>query len=87
MKNNFPDNIRKLRKSHRLTQEEFGEVLLINRTSIGHYERGVAFPYIGTLIRLVQKYEINLHDMIFKELEWETTMKVKECLIPDQEIK
>lgn len=71
MKNCFPQNLRKLRKAHKMTQIEFAESLLVNSVAISNYENGKSFPYIDVIIRIKTIYNTNFDDMIFKELNYE----------------
>lgn len=62
-------NIRFLRKSKGLTQEEFALQLGITRAQVGAYEEGRAKPAYETIIKMANFFSLSLDALITKNLE------------------
>lgn len=52
--------IKELRKEKKLTQTQLGNIINLNQTAIGKYERGELEPSIKTLISLSNYFEVSL---------------------------
>lgn len=61
-------NLRFLRKSKKLSQQELASQLEIPRTTLGDYERGKTEPNIDTLIRFSSFYKVNLDQLLTADL-------------------
>lgn len=62
------ESLRKIRKSHNLTQADVARVLGIDRTTYTLYELGTTFPSIASLIKLADAYNASVGYIIGKEL-------------------
>lgn len=57
MEINISDNIKKLRKEHRLTQEQLAEALAVTVGAVYKWESGKSVPEVGMLIQLANLFE------------------------------
>lgn len=64
----FHKNIKLLRKQRGLTQGDISEALGLTHNSIGRLERGQGFPKVEGLLKMVEIFEVNLHDLVFTDL-------------------
>ncbi len=58
------NKIRELRLEKSLTQTELGEILGVNQTAIGKYERGELEPNCQNLIKLADLFECSIDYLI-----------------------
>lgn len=56
----FGSRIKQLRRLHRLTQSELGEMVGLTQQSITAWETGRSYPDVYTLIRLAEKYQVSV---------------------------
>ena len=61
-------NIRCLRKSLKLSQEELGQKVGLNRGNIASYEKGTAEPKICNLLRLAHLFKVSILDLTRRDL-------------------
>lgn len=59
-----PTNLKKLRKSARLTQEAVAERLNVSRQSVAKWESGESLPDIDNCIALARLYNVTLDDLV-----------------------
>ena len=64
MKNHLNENIRALRKSLDLTQEEFASHLKIKRSLVGAYEEGRAEPRLELLCKMAELGAISVEELL-----------------------
>jgi transcriptional regulator with XRE-family HTH domain len=71
--------IRELRKSMKLTQSQFAELVNLSEDSIGKIERGVTIPKIMTLSKIAQGLKIPIEILIspLKEASSQQDKKLK----------
>ncbi len=62
------ENMRKLRKQLKLTQDQFAAKLDIKRSLLGAYEEGRAEPKLELLQKIAQVFNISVDDLIGKDL-------------------
>jgi len=71
-------NLKALRKSKQLSQEEFATKLGLTRSSYSGYENGVAEPNLQTLIKISEFYDVSLDKIakenftVYTDKKWET---------------
>lgn len=58
------DNLKKLRKIHKLTQEQVAEKLNVSRQAVSKWESGETIPDIYNCIQLAKLYDIKLDDLV-----------------------
>lgn len=62
-------NIRRLRESRDMTQQQLADVLHVKRETVTQWESGVAQPRMGTAVKLVQYFHISLNDLVGEDME------------------
>ena len=60
--------IRSLRKKHKLTQEQFAEVIDRSFAFVGHIERGTRKPSVETLCEIAVKMNCSMDELLGLEL-------------------
>ncbi|WP_144561620.1 helix-turn-helix transcriptional regulator [Bacillus mycoides] len=60
----FAQNLKKLRKSRDLTQEQLGEKLNLSRNQINNYENAMFEPSMETLLQISSLFGVSL-DLLF----------------------
>lgn len=66
---NLPANLRLLRLREGLTQEKFGELLRMSRTSYNRLERGRLWPDLVTVCLILFTFDLPLGFLLSKDLE------------------
>lgn len=56
-------NIKNKRESKNLTQEELGQILGVNRSTVAMWETGEAFPRADKLPTLAKVLDCNIEDL------------------------
>lgn len=49
-----------LRKTFGFTQKDFAKIINVSDSSLAHYEQGISFPSIDTLIRIADYFHVNV---------------------------
>lgn len=57
-------NLKEIRKSKGLSQQELANILGLSQIAISQYERGIREPNLETLILICQKMEITFEELI-----------------------
>lgn len=63
-----PKNISHLAHKKQLKNADLARVLNLSRTQVGNYMSGSSWPRIDTLIEIAQYFDVNLDDLILKDL-------------------
>lgn len=71
----FADNLRYLRKLKGLSQEELADHLDLNRGNIASYEKGSAEPRMKNLLKIVKFFNVELGDLLEKDLEYQDAVR------------
>lgn len=58
------DNIRRIRKSHDLNQEEFGKIAGVSAMAVSQWENGRAVPRMGAVQRIADHFHISKGEVI-----------------------
>lgn len=64
----FGKNLKKIRKVHSLSQQDFAELFDLKRATLGAYEENRSNPKIDTAIKIAHHFSIRLEDLLIKEL-------------------
>lgn len=64
---NLAENIKKLRREKRLSQEQLAEMLNVSRQAVSKWESGKTYPDIENLILLKDIFNLTLDDLIINE--------------------
>lgn len=76
--NNIKENIKKLRKTKGLTQEQLAQQLYVTRQLISKWEQGKSLPDIENLKKLASIFEVPLSDLLDDESV--ATITIKEAI-------
>ena len=69
MKNYFSKNLKFLREQKRLSQNTLGELANVNQTTIARWENEEMAPSIDNLIELSKIFNIDLADLLGRDLQ------------------
>ncbi len=65
----FSDNLQFLRTKAGMTQEQLAEELEVSRQSVSKWEGGQSFPEMETLLRLCDRYDVDLDTLLRGSVE------------------
>ena len=65
----FQDNLKRVRKSKQLSQEELAELLEVSRQAVSKWEQGICMPEAQMLLRLSEKLEVSLDELMSESAE------------------
>ncbi len=65
---NLASNLKYLRKSKKISQGDLAEEFEVARTTMGDYERGKTEPNLEMLIKIANKFEVDIDGLITKDL-------------------
>ena len=74
-------NIKILRKSANLSQQELAERIIVTRQTISNWERGVSMPDVEILVRVAVALEVKPADLIYGQQPATTFMKTRPARI------
>jgi transcriptional regulator with XRE-family HTH domain len=57
---NLPENLKRLRKKNKLTQQDVADYLNVIRQTYSHFETGRNEPDLNTLIKLAELFQVPL---------------------------
>ena len=60
----FGDNLRNLRKSKKISQEELAEKVKVSRQSVSKWETGEAYPEMNNILELCKIFHCNINDLV-----------------------
>ena len=70
MKNSyFSSNLLILRKKKSKTQNELSEDLGVKPSTVSGYENGYSTPDMATLLKIVEYFDVNLHDLMYTDFK------------------
>lgn len=87
---NFGDNLKKIRKSHKMSQEDLAEKVNVSRQSVSKWETGDAYPEMNNILELCKIFHCKINDLIhtnmddFNSLDKDIIMKVVKLNNDDQ---
>ena len=65
----FQDNLKRVRKSKQLSQEELAELLDVSRQAVSKWEQGICMPEAQMLLRLSEKLDVSLDELMSESAE------------------
>ena len=77
------ENIKTLRKTHKLTQPEFAKIVGISRNSLSRYENGTSSISTELIDRICQKFNVSYIDIVGEEKmltpveDYQLTLKIE----------
>lgn len=69
MNNQFSKNLKQIRKNHNLSQEQLADEIGVSRQAISKWESAVAYPEMDKIIALCDKFNINIDDLLHKNIK------------------
>lgn len=72
------DNIKKLRESHKLTQEEFGKIVGVTDKAVSSWETGAKAPRMGVIQKISDHFNINKSVILDDPIESNATILPQE---------
>lgn len=60
----FGENLRRLRKARRISQERFAASVGATQRSISHYERGESQPTLECLCRIADALDVSVDELL-----------------------
>ena len=60
----FGDNLRKLRKSKKISQEELADRVGVSRQSVSKWETGDAYPEMNNILQLCKIFHCHINDLV-----------------------
>ena len=69
MNNNFSENLKKIRKEYKLSQEQLADELGVSRQAISKWESSSAYPEMDKIIALCDKFNLNIDDLLHKDIK------------------
>ena len=60
----FGDNLRNLRKSKKLSQEDLAEKVMVSRQSVSKWETGEAYPEMNNILELCKIFHCSIGDLV-----------------------
>ena len=60
----FGDNLRSLRKSKEISQEQLAEKVNVSRQSVSKWETGEAYPEMNNILELCKIFKCNINDLV-----------------------
>ena len=61
---NFGQNLKKLRKSKKISQEELAEKVRVSRQSVSKWETGEAYPEMNNILELCKIFHCHINDLV-----------------------
>jgi len=80
------EQIRMLRKSENLTQEQLGEKLNVSRQAVYKWESDRGYPDIQNLIRLSEIFDISIDELIKKDRVFQQRIIVKGGIVSNRRL-
>ena len=63
----FGDNLRQIRKSKKMSQEQLAEKLFVSRTAVSKWESGKGYPSIDSLKYMSKLFSISIDNLLSSE--------------------
>jgi len=71
----FCKTLKKLRKSHNMTQDELAEMLSLSRSAISLYETGRREPDYSILTKLADIFDVSVDYLLGREVKYSMLRK------------
>lgn len=59
----FGDNIKQIRKIHKLTQADMGKKLNVAQVTVSAWEKNTKFPEISTIIKIIKTFDVTFEEL------------------------
>jgi len=64
----FGDNLRKIRKSKKMSQEQLAEKVNVTRQSVSKWENGESYPEMNNILELCKIFNCKLNDLVHTDM-------------------
>ena len=64
----FGDNLKKIRKSKKMSQEELAEKVNVSRQSVSKWENGEAYPEMNNILELCKIFNMKINDLVHADM-------------------
>ena len=64
----FGDNLRKIRKSKKMSQEQLAEKMNVTRQSVSKWENGESYPEMNNILELCKIFNCKLNDLVLADM-------------------
>ena len=65
----FGDNLRKIRKSKKMSQEQLAEKMNVTRQSVSKWENGESYPEMSNIFELCKVFNCKLNDLVYPNMK------------------
>ena len=64
----FGDNLKKIRKNKKMSQEELAEKVNVSRQSVSKWETGDAYPEMNNILELCKIFNCRINDLVHSDI-------------------
>ena len=64
----FGDNLRQIRKSKKMSQEELAEKVNVSRQSVSKWENGESYPEMNNILELCKIFNLKINDLVHTDM-------------------
>jgi len=64
----FGDNLKKIRKSKKMSQEQLAEKVNVSRQSVSKWENGESYPEMNNLLQLCKIFNCEINELVHKDI-------------------
>ena len=64
----FGDNLKKIRKSKKMSQEQLAEKVNVSRQSVSKWETGEAYPEMNNILELCKIFDCKINDLVHDDM-------------------
>ena len=64
----FGDNLRQIRKSKKMSQEQLAEKMNVTRQSVSKWENGESYPEMNNIFELCKIFNCKLNDLVYTDM-------------------
>ena len=65
----FGDNLRKIRKSKKMSQEQLAEKMNVTRQSVSKWENGESYPEMSNIFELCKVFNCKLNELVYPNMK------------------
>ena len=65
---NFGENLKQIRKSKNMSQEELAQKVNVTRQSVSKWENGEAYPEMNNILELCKIFNCKINDLVHADM-------------------
>ena len=65
----FGENLYKLRKEAKMSQEKLAEEVGVSRQSVSKWENGESYPEMENILKLCKTFHCKINDIVYEDME------------------